>query len=260
LGNGAAAKKPVSQKQQETEKQRRIGMRNGNGSRSGLLKTAGILLVIEFAILFIPLFILGSAINWPASLDEPAAVNLPLILENYGAMMTGYGIYLIYSLLFWPVAYFAGRAIVGSDTENTLFRLANGFAILSVMARCLGIVRWLFTMPILGALYTDPSASHALKDSISMVYEMLNSYAGGVGELLGVSLFAVIWLVIIGVLILQRKEWPNWLGYFGFVAAASLFVNLAEATGMDMGPMITISVVLLHFWMLFMGITMLRKA
>lgn len=91
-------------------------------------------------LIFAPLIILGAAINWPASLDEPASVNLPLILKQYGSMMTGYSIYLVYSLLFWPMAYLTGRAIVGGDTANAIFRVATGFAVLSVLARELGIV------------------------------------------------------------------------------------------------------------------------
>ena len=64
--------------------------------------TAIFLLVFEALLLFVPLIILGNAINWPASLDEPASVNLPLILEQFPAMFTGYSIYFVYSLLFWP--------------------------------------------------------------------------------------------------------------------------------------------------------------
>jgi hypothetical protein len=89
-------------------------------------RQAAIFLIIEFLLIFAPLIILGTAINWPASLDEPASVNLPLILKHYMAMMTGYAIYLVYSLLFWPMAYLTGRAIVIDDTSNTLFRVANG--------------------------------------------------------------------------------------------------------------------------------------
>lgn len=217
------------------------------------------LLIIEFLLIFPPLIILGAAINWPMSLDEPASVNLPLLLEQYAAVMTGYGIYLVYSLLFWPVAYLTGRVIVGDDVENGLFRIASGFAALSALARALGIVRWLFAMPVLAQLYTAPTATPELHASISVAYEMLNAYAGGVGELLGVSLFAVIWLVLVSVMILRRADWPNWLGYFGFVAAGSLFLNLLEVIGVDMGPMITISVTLLHFWMLAAAIVFWRR-
>ncbi len=224
-----------------------------------LNRQAAVFLAIEGLLIFAPLIILGASINWPASLDEPASVNLPLILEQFSSMMTGYGIYLIYSLLFYPVAYLTGRAIVGEDLENPIFRIANGFAALSALARALGIVRWLFAMPVLARMYTDPSATAQMKESISVVYEMLNAYAGGIGELLGVSLFAVIWLVLIGILILQKAQLPKWVAYFGFVAAASLFLNLAELLGIDLGPMITVSVTVLHFWMLGTAIVLWRR-
>ncbi len=225
-----------------------------------LLKQAGVFLTVEFLLLFIPLIILGTSINWPASLDEPASVNLPLILENYGSMMTGYGIYLIYSLLFWPVAYLTGRVVVGNDLNNILFRIASGFAALSALARSLGIVRWLFTMPVLAQFYVAPEATAVTKENISMMYEMLNSYAGGVGELLGVSLFAVLWLALICILLISNTEWPSWLGYFGFITSAFLLLNLLEVIGVELGPMITISVVLLHAWMLSTAIVFFRKA
>ena len=223
-----------------------------------LRRSAIVLLILEFLLIFPPMIILGGAINWPASLDEPASVNLPLILEQYAAVMSGYGIYLIYSLLFWPVAYLTGRVIVGDDMHNPLFQVANGFAALSALARSLGIVRWLFAMPVLAQLYTGTSATPESQATISVVYEMLNAYAGGVGELLGVSLFAVIWLVLISIVIIRKPEWPNWLGYFGFAAAATLVLVLLEVVGIDMGPMITISVSMLQFWMLAAAIVFWR--
>ena len=222
-------------------------------------RQAAIFLIIEFLLIFAPLIILGAAINWPASLDEPASVNLPLILDKYMAMMTGYSIYLVYSLLFWPMAYLTGRAIVIGGADNTLFRVASGFAALSVLARALGIVRWLFAMPVLARLYTNPAVSENFKESINMVYEMLNAYAGGIGELLGVSLFASIWLVLISMLLIRTSRWPNWLGYFGLVVAASLLLNLLEMVGIDMGAMISVSETLQHFWMLATAIVLLRK-
>lgn len=226
---------------------------------SGLYRTAAVLLIVEFLLIFAPMIILGGAIGWPGNLDEPAGVNLPLLLEQFPAVVTGYGFYLVYSLLFWPVAYYTGRVIVGADVNNPLFRVAAAFAALSAMARALGIVRWLFAMPVLARLYTAEDADPVLQQTVSVVYDMLNSYAGGVGELLGVSLFAVIWLVLIGVLILRAADWPNWLGYFAFIAAASLFANLAEIVGVDMGINLTLSVTFLQFWMLAAAALFLRR-
>lgn len=44
-----------------------------------LTRTTGALLVVQALLLFVPVAILGSAINWPASLSEPPSVVLPLI-------------------------------------------------------------------------------------------------------------------------------------------------------------------------------------
>jgi hypothetical protein len=88
---------------------------------------------------------------------------------------------------------------------------------------------------------------------------MLNAYAGGVGELLGVSLFASIWLALISMLLIRSSHWPSWLGYFGLIVAASLLLNFLEMIGIDMGAMISISETLQHFWMLAMAVVFLRK-
>ena len=114
-------------------------------------------------------------------------------------------------------------------------------------------------MPVLARLYTNPAATENFKESISMVYEMLNAYAGGIGELLGVSLFASIWLVLISILLIRSSHWPNWLGYFGLIVAAFLLLNLLEMIGIDMGAMISVSETLQHFWMLTTAIVFLRK-
>ena len=216
---------------------------------AALPRITALLLLIEGLLLFAPTFILGAALNWPASLDEPASVILPLILEQFTAMLTGYGFYLGYSLLFYPVAYLTGRALVGTQTDHPLLRLADGFALLSTLARSLGIVRWLFAMPVLARLYVAPDATEQTRVTISIVYDTLNAYGGGVGELLGVSFFTTLWLILIGILILRSANAPKWAAYFGFVAAALLALNLVELVGIDLGPMITVSVTVLHFWM-----------
>jgi len=225
-----------------------------------LLNWTAAILIFEALLLFLPLYILGHSINWPASLDEPASVNLPLILEEYPSMMSGYGIYLLYSLLFWPLAFLTGSLILNSDSQKWIFHIANGFAVLSTLARVLGIVRWMFAMPLLARSYISPNTSELLKESISIQYEVLNAYAGGVGELLGVNLFAAIWLALINVLIIKNKTIPSWIAVFGFTTAAILTLNLLEMIGFEMGPMITISVSLFHFWMLFLVVVFIKKA
>jgi hypothetical protein len=65
--------------------------------------------------------------------------------------------------------------------------------------------------------------------------------------------------VLISILLLRSSHWPNGLGYFGLIVAASLLLNLLEMIGIDMGAMMTASETLQHFWMLATAIVFLGK-
>jgi Domain of unknown function (DUF4386) len=214
--------------------------------QKSLYAIAGWLLVAESLLIFVPLSVLGSAINWPKSLSDPAAKILPLLVEHASAVRFGYLVYLVYSILFWVIASLIIRVLSDDETDSIWLRVANGFGIASVVARCLGIIRWLVVMPALATLYTDPTISTGTRESIAVVYRALNDYAGSVGEVLGVSLFAGLWLAIVSVRILQTRILPRWLGFLGLVSATLLGVQLARLFGVDLGAFISISVSVLQ--------------
>ncbi len=89
---------------------------------------------------------------------------------------------------------------------------------------------------------------------------MLNDYAGSIGEVLGVRLFAGLWLAIVSVQILQTRVLPRWLGFLGLVSASLLGVQLARLFGVDLGAFISISVSVLQLWFLAMGIVLVTNA
>jgi hypothetical protein len=219
---------------------------------------AGWILVVESLLIFIPLVVLGNAINWPQSLGDPADKMLPLLVQNAGAVRFGYLTYLAYSVLFCVVALLVTRVLKEEETDSTWLRIASGFGVASTVARCLGIIRWLVAMPALALLYTNPSTSPQIRDAIAVVYRALNDYAGSVGEVLGVSLFAALWLTIVSVKILQTKILPKWLGFLGLASATLLSFQLAELFGVDLGAFISVSVSVLHLWFLAVGIVLLR--
>jgi hypothetical protein len=224
-----------------------------------LYTITGWLLLAESLLIFVPLSVLGSAINWPQSLGDPAEQVLPLLVQNAGAVRFGYLVYLVYSILFWVVASSIVRVLGDDESDSIWLRVAAGFGIASTIARCLGIIRWLVAMPALATLYTG-TISTGTRESIAVVYRALNDYAGSVGEVLGVSLFAGLWLTIVSLKILQTRILPHWLGFLGLVSATLLFVQLAELFGVDLGAFISVSVSILHLWFLVMGIVLLANA
>ncbi len=228
--------------------------------KKSLYTITGWLLVAESLLIFVPLAVLGSAINWPKSLSDPAAKILPLLVENASAVRFGYLVYLIYSILFWVIASLTIQVLSDDKPDSIWLRVATGFGIASAVARCLGIIRWLVAMPALATLYIDPTISTGTRESIAVVYLALNDYAGSVGEVLGVSLFAGLWLAIVSLRILQTRVLPRWLGFLGLVSATLLGVQLARLFGVDLGAFISISVSVLQLWFLAMGIVLVAKA
>jgi hypothetical protein len=228
--------------------------------KKSLYTVTGWLLVAESLLIFVPLSVLGSAINWPKSLGDPADKILPLLVQNAPAIRFGYLVYLVYSILFWVVALLTIRVLSDEEPDSISLRIAAGFGIASAVARCLGIIRWLVAMPALAILYTDPSISTATRESIAVVYRALNDYAGSVGELLGVSLFAGLWLAIVSFKILETRILPRWLGFLGLISATILGIQLAKLFGVELGAFISISVSVLHLWFLAMGIVLVASA
>jgi hypothetical protein len=227
--------------------------------------SAFVLLLIEFLLIFAPLLILGAAINWPAGLDEPASVNLPLILAQAGAVKLGYFLYLIYSVLIIPVAFVISRIVGGTQVvggtqgHNTLLQIANGFAIGSAVLRVLGIIRWLIPMPVLAQVYTDPATTPATREAVAVMYDMLNAYAGSVGEVLGVGFFAALWVAATAIVILRDGTLPRWVGVYGLITAVALMAGLLEIVNIDAGAMLTFNVTMLHFWWLAIALIVLVR-
>lgn len=227
-------------------------------STMSVYRMTGALLLAQFILMYVTVGILGSAINWPASLDEPASVMLPLIIEQSGAVALGYTSYFISSLLLGPIAllvYHIGR----NEGGRAVLLVATGLGLLASFAKLLGIARWLVLMPALASTYVDPQASAASRDAIAVVYEAFNNYAGGVGETLGVALLSGLWTALVSLVALRGSTaLPRWLGIFGLVSAALLVVSIAGVYGVDPGPILIIQGIVWQFWMLALAIVLLR--
>lgn len=218
------------------------------------LPIASLLLLAQFAMMWTAFFVLFPAINWPASLDEPPAVILPLILKQSDAVFWGYLSYLGHAVCLIPLAIFLRDAL---GLRGAMGTAIVSFGVLAGFAKALGITRWLFMMPGLASSYTGPSATIAEQTAIAVVYDAFNSYIGGVGEILGVGLFAGIWTVLIASVLLKRGA--RVMGYAGIAAAVLLLLTLLTVVGIESPTMLTVSGILWQFWTLGLAIAIWRK-
>ena len=220
-------------------------------------KFRGLVVMTQSLLLLAPLLILGGAIDWPASLDEPAAVVLPRIAENEGAVRLGYLIYLAYSLMFLPVAVIITTWLHRTGHAHPVVLIATGMAAASAALRAIGITRWLAVMFPLADRWETADAS--TRAAIELTFETTNNFGGAVGELLGVSLFAAAWLAIT---VFGRAGVPlkPWIVTSGALASTFLVLPLTELAGWHLDIAITLSGVAITAWLFAMGVTIFRSS
>lgn len=210
----------------------------------------GVLAIAQTLLVLVPQVILGGAIDWPNSLDFPPNEVLPLILAELDQVRLGYGVYLVYSLAWAPIGAAIAWVALGSNTQvGPVFSLAIAFIVASAMARAIGIIRWLTASTSLAQAHSTATPEAAT--AIEMVQEAVNSWGGAVGELLGVSMFTVFWLIAVSILIVRNDGLPKWLGWAGFGVALVLGHPVIELFGMTANLFLaTLSVTL---WLFTVG-------
>lgn len=216
----------------------------------------GIVVFVTGLMSLAPFPILGPAIGWPGSLDAPAVTQLTNIGKAAGAVAGGYSVYLGYSLMMLPALAMAAHVLLGGFSR-TLMQLVIAFAALSVLARSIGIMRWLTVMPELSKSHAAADASG--KAGIERIFLALNSYGGGIGELLGVSLFAAVAVLLLVIGAWRAKTVPLWMTVLGVFAGLSLFGLFLPAMGLAVDVPIAVAVTALSVWMWVLGGWLLLK-
>ena len=209
--------------------------------------------LLQFALMMLAAVVLGSSINWPASLDSAPDQILPLIHREAGNVALGYGAYFLSAFLLAPLAVLVA-AQWHAKTAHALLWLGIALGVSASLFKLLGIVRWLVLMPGLASAYASSDATPATQIVTGQVYQAFNAYAGGIGEMLGVQLFAGLWTVIVA-LLAARVGLPRWVSVMGYLAAVLLFAGLLERFGFDLGPVLTVSNVFWQVWLLALAFT-----
>ena len=208
---------------------------------------AALLLFQAFGI-FIPISVLGPAIDWPSSLGFSPDRILPLIHAQTSAVRLGYGAYLVWSLTFAASAALVVGLARGDRPGTALSTLAIGLGVASSLARAIGIVRWLSGSNALADAYATTSAGSVERIAIETTQLALNAYGGSIGEDLGVSAFAALWLVFAGAVILKDKGLPAWLGWTSFPVAVVAAMPAADLLGLASPVDVAIATTTMQLW------------
>jgi hypothetical protein len=230
---------------------------NGTDESRGLRVLTGVLLILT-PIAFNALFtLLSVTFEYPDILREPTGY----VLRHFDAggsslVATWYG-FMLTAVLLVPVAVLVHKALTREDTPY--MAVATTFGVIAGVVQFLGLVRWPFLVPYLADTYIDPASSAATRESVAVVFQAFNHYAGvAVGEHLG-YLFTGLWTILVALAMFgSALPFRRWLALLGMVAAAGLLVGTLESVGFEAAAnIVVVGYILWSIWLALFGIFLL---
>jgi hypothetical protein len=217
-----------------------------------LTTVTGLLLIVVPIAFNATFLLLQRAFEYPDILRKPTDYILRQFQAGGAALRRLWYLFALSALLFTPVPVLL-QQVFG---EAAPWYLAAGTAIgvLASLVQVLGLMRWPFLAPSLAALYSDPGASAATRESVVVTFEAFHRYAGvAVGEHLG-YLFTSIWTALLCLAIVQTGVVHPLFGWVGLAPALGIFVGVFEETGFKAaGAINAISYLLWSAWLVALG-------
>jgi Domain of unknown function (DUF4386) len=187
-------------------------------------KAIGILFIIGAIGVFIPYTILTIIFDYPDILRQEPAIILTKFHAGGSALIFTW---LAFALLGLPllIAYsLLGKKL---ETKFSFVRWVTTIGIISGIVQIIGLLRWVFVVPVLANDYINTNDSIFHK-AIIINFKVVHQFGGVLlGEHLG-QLFTVIWTVAISYALLKATIISKWLAWFGFVVSIIYLFAQAE--------------------------------
>jgi hypothetical protein len=152
------------------------------------------------------------------------------------------------------------------EKENSPFlETATTVGVIGLIVQVIGLLRWIFVVPVLARLYADPATTPTTRDSIAALFLAIHQYGGVVlGEHMG-QLFIIIWMSMISAIIYRSLLFARWVAWLGWVASAVYLLAQTElfATAIPDFPALDwaglFGSLLWLLWMIVIGIYLIKN-
>lgn len=229
-------------------------------TNSSLAKLTGVVLIltpVAFNILFTVLSII---FEYPDILREDPSYILRKFDAGGGTLIAAWYGFMLTAVLFVPLSVLVHKALVRRDTPY--LAVATAFGVVAGVVQFLGLVRWPLLVPYLADTYLEPASSEATRESVAVVFEAFNRYAGvAVGENLG-YLFTALWTVLVA-LAMPGSSLPfrRWLSLLGIVSAGAILIGMLEPAGFEpAADVVVVGYILWSVWLALFGLAVLRHS
>ena len=227
-------------------------------SETNFRKLTGIFFIIGAILVNIPYTLLIVNFDYPDILRQPTSEILDRFQAGGEALIHTW---LAFAWVGLPILLGAVMLKRVLEKEASPFlETATALGVIGFVVQLIGLLRWVFVVPILARLFTDPGADPATQASISAVFITVHQYGGVVlGEHIG-QLLTILWMSLISGIIYKSKLFGKWVAWLGWFASAVYLLAQTElfATVIRNFPVIgwagLYGSLLWLVWMLILGI------
>lgn len=228
---------------------------------NSLRKWTGWFFIVGAVLVNIPYTLLIMNFDYPDILRQPAGD----VLTRFHAG----GADLIYTWLAFawvglPLLF--GITLLNKAIENdsSILQIAKTAGIFGALAQMVGLLRWVFVVPVIAATYTDPSSSEAAKEAALVAFQVVHQYGGVVmGEHLGQA-FTILWMALVSAAMFKSNLFKPWLGWLGLAASAVYILAQTELLATVIPNMVVVDIaglagsLLWLAWMMVLGIFLIK--
>jgi Domain of unknown function (DUF4386) len=230
-------------------------------NRLQLVRWTGIIIVALVVLLTVPYAVLIQTFEYDDILRQPVDVILTKFQAGGISLILTWFIFGLSALLFTPVSMLLHKVLVRDDTPHLAVATTMGAA--SGVLQSIGLMRWVFVVPILSNLYLSPNTSPGTREAVRVVFQAIHQYGGViVGEQLGQTLM-ICWTLGVGLVMRRSSLFKPWLAKLGLLTVPLLLVAQSEllATVVPTFPVIKTTAagfILWEIWLLLLGVSLLQ--
>lgn len=231
-------------------------------SKTNFRKLAGIFFIVGAILVNIPYTLLIMNFDYPDILRLPTAEILTRFQAGGDAL-----IYTWLAFAWVGLPMLVGAIMLKSilaEEHSPFLETATTFGVIGFIVQVIGLLRWVFVVPILARLLTAPEADSATQASIAAVFTAVHQYGGVIlGEHLG-QFFIILWMSIISGIIYKSKMFSKWVSWLGWFASAIYILAQTElfATAIPSFPVVEwaglVGSLLWLVWMIVMGVYLVK--
>lgn len=225
-------------------------------------KLTGLLFIAGALMVNVPYILLIANFDYPDILRMPTADILTRFQASGNSLIYTW---LAFAWVGLPMLFGAIMLKRVLERENSpLLEAATMFGVLGFVVQVIGLLRWVFVVPVLARLFTDPAADPAARAAISAVFVAVHQYGGVVlGEHLG-QFFIILWMTLVSAILYKSVRFGKWVAWLGWIASAVYLLAQTEllATAMPGFPVIDwaglAGSLLWLLWTIMLGVQLFR--